>query len=504
MVSKIKSFALLGINSIIVEVEATLNRGLPMFDIVGLPDAAVRESRERVKSSIVNNGFSFPVGQIVINLAPADIKKEGVIYDLPILLSVLIVSGVNLNIKDSAFVGELSLSGEVKPVKGVLAMTIASKEHGFKKIFVPKCNANEAAVIDEIDIIPVENIMQLIDHLSGKKLISPWKYKKEDLNNFEENLLDFNQVKGQESAKRALEVAVAGGHNILMVGPPGSGKSMLAKRIPSILPSMSFDEIIETTKIYSASGNLPSGTSLVKTRPFRSPHHTISPYGLIGGGTSPKPGEISLAHNGVLFLDELPEFSRNTMEALRQPLEDKNVTISRVNLTLTYPCNFMLVAAMNPCPCGYNGHEKIACTCSKFAIDRYLSKLSGPLLDRIDMYIEVPAVEFEKLSNNSNIENSAEIKARVCKARKIQNLRYKNKAYCNGQAETVLLKEACNLNENTKALLKNAFEALGLSARSYNKILKIARTIADLENCENISERHIMEALQYRKLNLKN
>ncbi len=502
MVSKIQSFALLGIDAIPIEVEATLNKGLPMFDIVGLPDAAVRESRERVKSAIINSGFNFPTGRIVINLAPADIKKEGVIYDLPILLSVLNISGVDLDINNCAFVGEVSLSGELRSIKGVLPMAIKAKEKNYKKIFVPKQNANEAAVIKGIDVIAVSSVYELVQHLQGKQQINPsvFSSKNEECIDI---LPDFCEVKGQEAAKRAIEVAVAGGHNILMVGPPGSGKSMLAKRIPSILPQMTFDEMIETTKIYSVSGILRIGTGLLQNRPFRAPHHTISPYGLVGGGSNPKPGEISLAHNGVLFLDELPEFGRNTMEALRQPLEDKMVTISRVNSSLTYPCSFILVAAMNPCPCGYYGHPSKSCTCSNYAVSNYMSKISGPLLDRFDIHIHVPAVEFEKLDSDILAESSQKIRHRICKAREIQRNRFENASYCNADLNDSQMKNICKIGERGKKLLKQAFQTLGMSARAYNKILKVSRTIADIENSIEIQEKHIMEALQYRTPNFQ-
>ncbi len=503
MVSKIQSFAILGIDAISVEVEATLNRGLPMFDIVGLPDTAVRESRERVKSAIMNSGFTFPTGRVIINLAPADIKKEGVIYDLPILLSVLSISGLNLDTENCAFVGEVSLSGELRSVKGVLSMAIKAKESNLKKIFVPKQNANEASAINGIEVIAISNVCELVQYLQGERQIKPWNFCDKD-EKYTDILPDFSEVKGQEAAKRALEVAVAGGHNILMVGPPGSGKSMLAKRIPSILPQMSFNEMVETTKIYSVSGTLNSERGLIRNRPFRSPHHTVSPYGLVGGGSSPKPGEISLAHNGVLFLDELPEFGRNTMEALRQPLEDKSVTISRVNLSLSYPCSFILVAAMNPCPCGYYGHHSRKCTCSDYAIANYTSKISGPMLDRFDIYIPVPAVEFEKLDSEVLAESSAKIRERICKAREIQKNRFKASCCCNADVESSKLRTFCKIQESGKKLLRQAFETLGLSARAYDKILKISRTIADIENSEEILDKHIMEALQYRTPNIQN
>ncbi len=501
MVSEIVSYAVLGVDALEVKVEATINKGLPMFDVVGLPDIAVKESRERVKSAIMNCGFNLPKGRIIVNLAPADLKKVGSVYDLPILLAVLSLSGIDLNVKDSAFVGEVSLSGELRGIKGVLPMAIRAKQQGLKKIFVPSENASEASVIDGIDVIAVENVEILIKCLRGELTLKPCTFNKASIN--ESNIgLDFDQVKGQEAVKRAMEIAVAGGHNILMVGPPGSGKSMIAKRIPTILPEMTFDEMLETTKIYSVSGNLSQKSFLITKRPFRAPHHTISPYGLIGGGSTPRPGEISLAHNGVLFLDELPEFNRNTMEALRQPLEDKKVTISRVNTSLTFPCSFMLVAAMNPCPCGYFGHHSRECSCSKRAISSYASKLSGPLLDRFDIHIHVPSVEFEKISSNRLSESSSNIKHRICKARELQEKRFLRNCTYNANLSVSQLNQLCVINESSNKILHKAFDVLGMSARAYNKILKVARTIADIESSESISDAHIMEALQYREIKL--
>ena len=505
MVVQVKSIGLLGINSFDVTVETDISKGIPAFDIGGLPDASIKESRDRVRSAIKNCGFEFPAKRIVVNLAPADVKKYGSIYDFPILISILLSAGtIQNNIDNYAFIGELSLSGDVRSINGVLPMAIQARQSGIKKFFVPAENASEGAVVEGIDIIPIENIFQAVEYINGNINISPALPAKPDTSLLPEYSIDFSDVKGQFAAKRALEISACGGHNILLIGSPGSGKSMLAKRMPTILPDMTFNEMIETTKIHSVAGTLPKDSPLVSVRPFRNPHHTVSYAGLSGGGAVPRPCEISLAHNGVLFLDELPEFSKNSMEVLRQPLEDGSITISRVNATLTYPCSIMLIAAMNPCPCGYFGHPTKKCTCTPKMVSSYLSKISGPLLDRIDLHIEVPPVEFKELSSSVKSETSAEIKKRVDHVRRIQNERFTNTGIkCNARITPALLSEMCPMDDNAKSALQKAFDILGLSGRAYDKILKVSRTIADLDNSEIIRQNHIYEAIQYRSLDRK-
>ncbi|AGB40611.1 Mg chelatase-related protein [Halobacteroides halobius DSM 5150] len=503
MLAKTASNAVLGIEGYLVEVEVDLSQGLPAFNIVGLPDTAVREAKERVKAAIKNSGFEFPVKRITVNLAPADIKKQGPAFDLPIAVGLLAAVGrvSQERLSDYALIGELSLDGRIRSGQGILPMVLSAKRAGKKGVILAKENAAEASVVDGLEIIPINNLKQTVRYLNGQLDVDQVKI---DLFTSKQSShpLDFSDVKGQEHAKRALEVAAAGGHNVLMVGPPGSGKSMLAKRLPTILPPLSRQEAIEVTKVFSVIGKL--SRPLITKRPFRSPHHTISDAGLIGGGRIPKPGEVSLAHQGVLFLDELPEFKKSVLEVLRQPLEEGEVTISRSLTTLEYPAQFMLIAAMNPCKCGYYGDPTKECTCTSTEIRRYLNKVSGPLMDRIDIHLELPRLKVDELIENKAKESSSKIKERVVKARRKQLKRFKEERIThNAQINSSLLKEYCNLSGSATVLLKDAISRLNLSARAYDRILKLARTIADLAAEEEINSNHIAEAIQYRNLDRK-
>lgn len=506
MYSKLNTCILEGLNGHIIEVETDLSRGLPVFNIVGLPDASIKESKERVRTAIRNSGFEFPLNRITVNLAPANLKKEGSQLDLSIALGILQANGIINNGKHDniAFIGELSLDGRLNPIEGALPMVISMRELNIKKCIIPYGNKDESCVVQDIEIIPAQNLKQVVNYLNGAEEILP--YKNNDplfLDEDKEFHLDFSDIKGQEGLKRALEIAAAGSHNMIIIGPPGSGKTMAARRLPSILPRLSFNEAIEVTKIYSVAGLLKSN-ALMQSRPFRSPHHTTSAISLVGGGRVPKPGEVSLAHNGVLFLDEIPEFKKNALEVLRQPMEDEVITISRMNATLTYPSKFMLIASMNPCPCGYYGDPFHECSCSQGQIDRYLGKISNPLLDRIDIHMEVLPVNYKELKETKRLETSKEIRFRVNEARKTQLKRYVNdNIYSNSQINSGNIKKYCKLNKEAEKIIKNAFNKYGFSARTYNKILKVGRTIADLDKEDIITGKHILEAVRYRSLDNK-